>query len=90
VYLPVAGPLVTRAAVATTGRRVTPLPPRRRRDAHPPRRVSIVIASIGVTLPDGKAVGALSAAFVLLTALAGPLAARFIASSSQRWRQVSR
>lgn len=51
---------------------------------------SIVIASIGVTLPDGEALGALSAAFVLLTALAGPLAARFIASSPQRGRQVTR
>lgn len=39
---------------------------------------SIVIASLGVTLVDGAALGALAAAFVLITAIAGPLAARFV------------
>jgi monovalent cation:H+ antiporter-2, CPA2 family len=39
---------------------------------------SIVIASIGATLADGPELGAISAALVLLTAIAGPLGARFI------------
>jgi monovalent cation:H+ antiporter-2, CPA2 family len=39
---------------------------------------SIVIASLGATLDDGDDLGALAAAFVLLTAVAGPVAARFI------------
>jgi len=38
---------------------------------------SIVIASLGTTLDDGPELGAVAAAFVLLTALAGPVAARF-------------
>jgi CPA2 family monovalent cation:H+ antiporter-2 len=39
---------------------------------------SIVIASIGATLHDGGDLGATSAAFVLLTAIVGPLLTRFI------------
>lgn len=39
---------------------------------------SIVIASLGVTLADGDDLEALAAAFVLLTAIAGPIAARFV------------
>jgi CPA2 family monovalent cation:H+ antiporter-2 len=39
---------------------------------------SIVIASLGASLDDGAHLGALAAAFVLLSALAGPLAARFV------------
>lgn len=50
---------------------------------------SIVIASIGATLDDGADLGALAAAFVLLTAIAGPLAARFIGSSPHRSRTPS-
>lgn len=38
---------------------------------------SIVIASLGVTLADGDDLEALAAAFVLLTAVGGPVAARF-------------
>ena len=38
---------------------------------------SIVIASLGVTLADGADLGALAAALVLITAVAGPVAARF-------------
>ena len=38
---------------------------------------SIVIASLGASLDDGADLGALAAAFVLLSALVGPLAARF-------------
>lgn len=45
---------------------------------------SIVIASIGATLDDGADLGALAAAFVLLTAIAGPLATRFIGSAPRR------
>lgn len=45
---------------------------------------SIVIASIGATLDDGADLGALAAAFVLLTAIAGPLAARFIGNAPPR------
>ena len=37
---------------------------------------SIVIASLGADLADGPDLGALAAAFVLITAIAGPLAAR--------------
>ena len=37
---------------------------------------SIVIASLGADLADGRDLGALAAAFVLVTAIAGPLAAR--------------
>ena len=39
---------------------------------------SIVIASLGVSLADGADLGALAAALVLVTAVAGPVAARFI------------
>jgi CPA2 family monovalent cation:H+ antiporter-2 len=38
---------------------------------------SIVIASLGATLHDGEHLGAVAAGFVLLTALVGPLLARF-------------
>jgi CPA2 family monovalent cation:H+ antiporter-2 len=38
---------------------------------------SVVIASLGATLPDGADLGAIAAGFVLLTAFAGPLATRF-------------
>ena len=41
---------------------------------------SIVIASLGADLSDGAELGALAAAFVLLTAIAGPLAARALDS----------
>ncbi len=41
---------------------------------------SIVIASLGADLSDGADLGALAAAFVLLTAIAGPLAARALDS----------
>ncbi|MEL7157378.1 MAG: cation:proton antiporter [Actinomycetota bacterium] len=37
---------------------------------------SIVIASLGVTLSDGSQLGTLAAAYVLLTAVVGPLAAK--------------
>ena len=39
---------------------------------------SVVIASLGATLVDGPRLGAVSAAFVLVTAVAGPLLARFV------------
>lgn len=39
---------------------------------------SIVIASLGVGLADAADLGAVGAAFVLITAIVGPLAARFI------------
>jgi CPA2 family monovalent cation:H+ antiporter-2 len=48
---------------------------------------SIVIASIGATLADGDDLGALSAAFVLLTAIVGPLAARFVGAPRHRTAQ---
>ena len=38
---------------------------------------SIVIAAIGASLADGEDLGALAAAYVLLTAIVGPLAARY-------------
>jgi len=38
---------------------------------------SVVIASLGATLHDGERLGAVAAGFVLLTALSGPLLARF-------------
>lgn len=38
---------------------------------------SIVIASLGASLDDGRDLGALAAAFVLVSAIVGPLAARF-------------
>jgi CPA2 family monovalent cation:H+ antiporter-2 len=37
---------------------------------------SIVLASLGAGLPEGERLGAVAAGFVLLTAIAGPLAAR--------------
>lgn len=43
---------------------------------------SIVIASLGADLADGADLGALAAAFVLVTAIAGPLAARALDSSA--------
>ena len=39
---------------------------------------SIVIASLGAGLADGQDLGALAAAFVLITAVAGPVGARFV------------
>ena len=39
---------------------------------------SVVIASLGATLADGPRLGAVTAAFVLVTAVAGPLLARFV------------
>ncbi|HYF60846.1 MAG TPA: cation:proton antiporter, partial [Burkholderiaceae bacterium] len=39
---------------------------------------SIVIASLGATLVDGGDLGAVAAAFVLLTAIVGPVAARYV------------
>ncbi len=44
---------------------------------------SIVIASLGATLADGGDLGALAAAFVLITATVGPIATRFAAGSSR-------
>jgi CPA2 family monovalent cation:H+ antiporter-2 len=38
---------------------------------------SIVIASLGATTPSGAELGALAAAYVLLSAIAGPLAAKY-------------
>ena len=45
---------------------------------------SIVIASLGAALHDGEQLGALAAAFVLLTAVVGPLAARALGQPSPR------
>ncbi|HEV3363104.1 MAG TPA: cation:proton antiporter [Acidimicrobiia bacterium] len=45
---------------------------------------SIVIASLGADLADGSDLGALAAAFVLVTAIAGPLAARALDSPTAR------
>ncbi len=45
---------------------------------------SIVIASLGVTLVDGPELGTLAAAYVLLTAVAGPLAAKHADNLSAR------
>lgn len=47
---------------------------------------SIVIASLGATLDDGPELGALAAAFVLLTAIGGPLATRYLSAPPQRLR----
>ncbi len=41
---------------------------------------SIVIASLGASLANGEELGAVAAAFVLLTAIIGPLAARYVES----------
>lgn len=46
---------------------------------------SIVIASLGITLVDGAALGSIAAAYVLLTAIGGPLAAKHADSLSRRW-----
>ena len=45
---------------------------------------SIVIASLGADLSDGANLGALAAAFVLVTAITGPLAARALDSPLRR------
>ena len=45
---------------------------------------SIVIAALGSDLADGAELGALAAAYVLITAIAGPLATRFSDSISRR------
>lgn len=47
---------------------------------------SIVIASLGVSLADGADLGALAAALVLITAVVGPLAARFVSRPATRPR----
>jgi CPA2 family monovalent cation:H+ antiporter-2 len=39
---------------------------------------SVVIASLGIALTDGAELAAVTAAFVLLTAIAGPVVARFV------------
>ena len=44
---------------------------------------SIVIASLGADLADGPDLGALAAAFVLVTAITGPLAARALDSPAR-------
>ena len=49
---------------------------------------SIVIASLGATLDDGDDLGAVAAAFVLLTAIVGPLAARFVGAPPQSGRRT--
>ena len=46
---------------------------------------SIVIASLGVTLVNGAELGSIAAAYVLLTAIGGPLAAKHADSLSKRW-----
>lgn len=43
---------------------------------------SIVIASLGAALDDGARLGALAAAFVLVSALVGPLMARFLGAGA--------
>jgi K+:H+ antiporter subunit KhtU len=48
---------------------------------------SIVIASLGADLADGPDLGALAAAFVLLTAITGPLAARALDSPGRPARE---
>ena len=45
---------------------------------------SIVIASLGATLADGEDLGAVAAGFVLLTAIVGPVAARYVRTSTPR------
>lgn len=49
---------------------------------------SIVIASLGADLADGPDLGALAAAFVLVTAIAGPLATRALDSPSPAGRSA--
>ena len=51
---------------------------------------SIVIASLGVTLVDGNDLGALAAAFVLITAVAGPVASRFVTATPRPKQHPSR
>ena len=46
---------------------------------------SIVIASLGVGLADGSELGGLAAAYVLLTAIVGPLAAKYSDSLALPW-----
>ena len=43
---------------------------------------SIVIASLGATLVDGEELGAVAAAFVLITAVVGPVAARYTGTAA--------
>lgn len=45
---------------------------------------SIVIASLGATLDDGAELGAVAAAFVLITAFVGPVASRFSYTGASR------
>jgi CPA2 family monovalent cation:H+ antiporter-2 len=45
---------------------------------------SIVIASLGATLDDGEELGALAAAFVLVTAIIGPLVTRYVGTGARR------
>ena len=49
---------------------------------------SIVIAAIGAGLADGEDLGALAAAYVLLTAIVGPLAARYADQLPRRRTRV--
>ncbi|MDZ7674853.1 MAG: cation:proton antiporter [Acidimicrobiales bacterium] len=51
---------------------------------------SIVIASLGVGLADGEDLGALAAAYVLLTAVVGPLLAKYSDSLPQLSRRRAR
>jgi CPA2 family monovalent cation:H+ antiporter-2 len=46
---------------------------------------SIVIAALGATLADGGELGALAAAYVLLTAIVGPVATKFAARLTPGW-----
>ena len=46
---------------------------------------SIVIAALGVTLADGGELGALVAGYVLLTALVGPVLAKFVDRIAMPW-----
>jgi len=45
---------------------------------------SIVIASLGAALADGEDLGAVAAAFVLVTAIVGPIATRYVDTSGVR------
>jgi monovalent cation:H+ antiporter-2, CPA2 family len=51
---------------------------------------SIVIASLGASLHDGQPLGATAAAFVLLTAIVGPLAARYLVLSPRHSDALAR
>jgi CPA2 family monovalent cation:H+ antiporter-2 len=46
---------------------------------------SIVIASLGVTLVNGAELGSIAAAYVLLTAIGGPLATKHADRLGRRW-----